>query len=252
MRLSQRCYAVTGLGYSAPWFVNAGFLVGDNVTLIVDTGGNTMAAQTIYGYASAVRPQNVLRVINTEKHFDHIGGNGFFRAKGVDVWGHRGIVRTAEEFAAEIAEFNHGIPCAVRRANGEARAFFIDTEATNPNRPIDEDTVFDLGGCSATILLTPGHTDTNLSIWLPEDRVLYCGDCLINAYLPNLDAGTVADWKVWLESLDRVEALRPAFVVAGHGPVAAGEDVARMIGKVSDVLLEAITQGHSPTWQKPK
>src|SRR5579864_3208595 len=98
MRVSNRCYAVTGLGYVTPWCVNAGFIAGEDVTLVVDTGANAMAAASLHGYASSVRPSNQLRVINTEKHFDHIGGNGFFRNRGIDVWGHRDIQRTKEEF----------------------------------------------------------------------------------------------------------------------------------------------------------
>ena len=33
MRLSDRCYAVTGLSYKFPPVVNAGFIVGDHETL---------------------------------------------------------------------------------------------------------------------------------------------------------------------------------------------------------------------------
>jgi glyoxylase-like metal-dependent hydrolase (beta-lactamase superfamily II) len=247
MRVSNRCYAVTGLGYSAPWCVNAGFVVGDSLTLVVDTAGNRLAAQTIYGYASVVMPGNQLRVINTEKHFDHIGGNGFFRELGIDIWGHAGISRTAEEFRAEIAEFNDAIPDPVRRSSGEARAFFWETDVVNPNCPIQEDTCFDLGGCRAEILFTPGHTATNLSVWIPADRVLFTGDCLIREYLPNLDAGTGADWKIWLASLKRIEALRPAVVVAGHGPVARGDEVQITIDAVRRVIEESIARGCSPT-----
>jgi glyoxylase-like metal-dependent hydrolase (beta-lactamase superfamily II) len=250
MRLSNRCYAVTGLGYSAPWCVNAGFVVGDNLTLVVDTGGNELAAQTVHGYASAARPGNQLRVVNTEKHFDHIGGNGFFREQGIDVWGHVGVVRTGDEFQAEIAEFNETIPNQARRARGEARAFFHGTHLQNPNRQIDSDTHFDLGGCTVEILLTPGHTATNLSVWAPEDGVLFTGDCLINEYLPNLDAGTPAGWRVWLESLKRIEALRPAIVVAGHGPVARGDEVQLIVDQVRQVLEESIARGYSPTAER--
>ena len=107
MRISPRCYAVTGLGYSAPWFVNAGFVVGNASTLIVDTGGNLQAGQTIHGYAVAARPSNELMVINTEKHFDHIGGNGYFRGLGVDVWGHYGVARTEAEFAGSLPFGDH-------------------------------------------------------------------------------------------------------------------------------------------------
>src|SRR5215831_5387315 len=143
MRLSDRCYAVTGLGYTTPWCVNAGFIAGDRMTLVVDTGANALAAATIHGYASAAAPRNSLRVINTEKHFDHIGGNGFFRDRGVDIWGHPGIARTAEEFAAELAELDAAIPNAARRARGEARAFFHGTRLQNPDCRIDEALTWD-------------------------------------------------------------------------------------------------------------
>ncbi len=247
MRLTERCYAVTGLGYSPPWCVNAGFVAGDTLTLVVDTGGNTLAAQTVHGYASAVRRENRMRAVNTEKHFDHIGGNGFFQDQGVDVWGHATLSRTPAEFDAEIGELNEMIPNAARRERKEARAFFHGTRLANPNRAIGEDTRFDLGGCTAEILLTPGHTATNLSVWIPEDRVLYTGDCLIHEYLPNLDAGGPAEWHVWLESLRRVEALRPDIVVCGHGPIARGSQVGEIVDTVRRVLEDSITRGHSPT-----
>lgn len=247
MRLSDRCYAVTGLGYSPPWCVNAGMVAGDFLTLVVDTGGNTLAAQSIYGYASAVRLGNQLRVINTESHFDHIGGNAFFLERGIEVWGHSGIRRTPGEFQAEIAGFNAAIPNAARRQRGEASAFFWQTRMANPDRQIERDTCFDLGGLTAEILLTPGHTPTNLSVWVPQDRVLFTGDCLIREYLANLDAGTPSDWQTWLESLARLEALQPAIVVPGHGPVARDDEVGLALETVRRVLLESIKRGSSPT-----
>jgi glyoxylase-like metal-dependent hydrolase (beta-lactamase superfamily II) len=237
MRVSNRCYAVTGLGYSAPWCVNAGFLAGDARTLVIDTGANTLAAGTVHGYATAVRPGNTLQAINTEKHFDHIGGNGFFRERGIDVWGHPAVARTAAEFEAEIAEFNDAILDPERRARGEARAFFDGTHLANPNRTLDRETTFDLGGCEAEVLLTPGHTPANVSVWVPDDGVLFTGDCVVTEYVPNLSAGNPEEW---LESLDRLEALGAAVVVPGHGPVARGPGVGRALTRVRQVLLEAL------------
>ncbi len=238
---------MTGLGYSAPWCVNAGFVTGNHSTLIVDTGANALAAATIHGYATAVSPHNKILVINTEKHFDHIGGNSFFKAQGAEIWGHVDTQRTADEFRAEISEFNEGIANSARRHRREAEAFFSGTSLANPDRTTAVDMSFDLGGCVAEILLTPGHTRSNLSVWAAEDRVLYCGDCLINGYLPNLDAGTIEDWRVWLRSLDRIEELQPAAVVAGHGPVATGEEVRWIVDTVRGVLLMAIERGQTPT-----
>jgi len=247
MRLSEHSYAVTGLGYSSPWCVNAGFITGDGLTLVVDTGGNRLAAQTIHGYATAARPGNKIQAINTEKHFDHIGGNGYFRELGIEVWSHAAAARTQGEFEAEMAEFNDAIPDRVRRARMETRAFFHGTNLVNPNCRIESERSFDLGRLTVEILFTPGHTATNLSVWVPDDGVLFTGDCIVREYLPNLDAGGAPEWQQWLESLDRIERLGPNVVVGGHGPVSRGDEIPMAIESVRGVLQEAISRGCSPT-----
>lgn len=247
MRLSNQCFAVTGLGYLPPWTVNAGFVTGQERTLIIDAGANAAAAATIYGYASAVGPGNDLLVLNTERHFDHIGGNSWFRDLGIDIYGHASIERADAEFLAEIEEFNGEISNPARRALRESQVFYHNTRLTNPNCPISEDTRMDLGNCQIEILLTPGHTPSNISVYAPADGVLFCADTLVNGYLPNLDAGTVNDWQVWLKSLDRIAELSPDMIVPGHGPVAKGEEVPRLIASVRQVLERAIAKTNRPS-----
>ena len=247
MRLSQHCYALTGLGYVPPWSVNAGFIAGRETTLIVDTGACSLAAATIHGYASAVRPNNRLAVINTERHFDHIGGNSYFRDRCIDVYGHTELRRTEDEFRSEMDEFNNLIADRSRRVRREAAAFYAGTRLENPNRPIAENTSLDLGDCAVEFILTPGHTPTNLSVWVKQDAVLFSGDCLVNLYLPNLDAGTAIDWQKWLHSLDLIEQLKPSAIVPGHGPISTGDDIGRLIESVRGVLEQAIVDGYSPT-----
>ena len=244
MRVSTRCFAVTGLGYVPPWSVNAGFVVGQHTTLVVDTGAAALAAATIHGYASIARPSNRMIVVNMERHFDHIGGNSFFRERGIDVFGHCGIGRTEDEFRSERAEFDSQVAAPVRRSRGEGAVFYSGTSLANPNRPVDEDMALDLGDCAAEILLTPGHTPANLSVWVPGDGVVFCGDCLVNGYLPNLDGGT---WRQWLDSLERIAQLTPKAIVPGHGPVASGDGVGRLLETVRRHLEQSIATGLAPT-----
>lgn len=247
MRLTDRCFAITGLGYLPPWTVNSGFITGDETTLIIDTGANAAAAATIHGYVSAAQPSNRLRVLNAERHFDHIGGNSFFRDLNIDLYGHPAVARTEDEFRAEVAEFNAEISNPARRSHHEAAVFYHATRLANPDHPITEDSRMDLGDCEIDILLTPGHTPSNVSVWVPSERVLYSADCLVNGYLPNLDAGKREDWLIWLNSLDRIADLDPRIVVPGHGPVAQGDEVPRLIASVREVLERAIEKGRSPT-----
>jgi glyoxylase-like metal-dependent hydrolase (beta-lactamase superfamily II) len=76
---------------------------------------------------------------------------------------------------------------------------------------------------------------------------LFTGDCLIREYLPNLDAGRAVDWQIWLDSLERIEALRPPIVVTGHGPVSRGAEVQTMVNAVRQVLEKSMSRGSSPT-----
>lgn len=247
MKLSDRCFAITGLGYLPPWTVNSGFIAGDETTLIVDTGANSAAAATIHGYAVAAAPRNRLLVLSAERHFDHIGGNSYFRDRAIEIYGHESIARTEDEFRAEIAALNGEISNAARRAHHEAAVFYHATRLANPDHPITEDSRMDLGNCEIDILLTPGHTPSNVSVWVPSERVLYSADCLVNGYLPNLDAGTREDWLIWLNSLDRIGDLDPRIVAPGHGPVAQDDEVPRLIASVREVLSRAIETGRSPT-----
>ena len=243
MQLSSHCWALTGLAYLPPWELNAGFIVGGHTTLVVDTAASALAAATIHGYASLARPGNRLLVINTERHFDHIGGNAYFRERGAEILGHPACVRTEEEFQAELAEFNAAIVDPLRRAHGEAEVFYRGTSLAFPSRFITEDTALDLGGLEVRVLLTPGHTPANLADYLPSEAVVYSGDCLVNGYMPNLACGAAPEWRQWLDSLARVEMLAPEMVVPGHGPVARAAEVPEMIERVRSVLKEALRAG---------
>jgi glyoxylase-like metal-dependent hydrolase (beta-lactamase superfamily II) len=239
MRISPHAFAVTGLGFIPPWSVNAGFIVGAERTLVVDTGPTSHAARTLLGYARAVRPSNTLLAVNTERHMDHLLGNGFFRANGIDVYGHPSIRRTAADLVAEIEEMNRCIPQPFRRERGEAAVFFNGTTVENPNRPIEAETVLDLGVCEARLIPTPGHTASNLSVFCPTDGVLFSGDCVVEGYAPNLDDPGM-DPAAWLISLELLSGLKPAVLVPGHGEILTGnavqEGMDRMKMEIDDRL----------------
>jgi len=240
MQLSRSCYAVTGLCCLPPWWHNAGFVAGNRRTLVVDTGGNAAAAQTIYGYATAARPGQELLAVNTEPHLDHLLGNAYFVERGVEVLGHLGIANTDADFAAYREEIRACIPEALRLDRHEGRAFFADTRLANPTRPIDEDRELDLGGLAALLLLTPGHTPSNVCVYVPAERVLYAGDCLEPGYAPSLNDDPDA-WRQWLASLDRIATLGAEVAVAGHGPVLLGaRAVHDEVERVRGVLQAAL------------
>ena len=246
MKVTDHCYIIYGLSAIPPWMVNAGFVVGSQKTLIVDCGYNYLSAQTIYGYASAVRPENPLIALNTEPHTDHMGGNCFFREKGIDVYGHAEIHRTEEDLTEVKAAYNASITNPFRREQHEENVVFHKTRFVNPNIPVSEDLTIDLGEIKAQILLTPGHTLMNLCVYVPSESVLYSGDTLITGYIPNLAEGTVEDWKDWLASLKRTEALDLDWIVPGHGEIIPKEEIGHEIKKTITTIEKAVAEGIPP------
>ncbi len=250
MKITKSCYAVLGFGYVPPWIINAGFIIGGNKTLIVDTGPSYFAAQTIYGYAHNLKPGNEIIVVNTEKHLDHIAGNCFFKEMNCSIYGSGGINRTIDDLEDDIREWNDSILNVKRRHLREEKIFFENTKIVNPDKTINDDFIFNLGDVQAKIFSTPGHTATNISVYVEEERVLYTGDCMINKYLPNLEAGGVSDWKIWLRSLEKISGMKLKFVVPGHGNVLTADEIPSAIDRIKTILEEAIASGLPPTQEE--
>lgn len=247
MRISESCYALTGLCNVPPWTTNAGLIVGNHKTLIVDTGINLLSAQTIFGYALAVKAANKLLVVNTERHFDHMGGNSFFYDRNIEIYGHFTINRTSQVLTDTSEDYNECITNHHRRQAYEANTFFAETRVVNPTQKVSEERVFDLGGLEVQLLLTPGHTPTNLSLFVANEKVLFCSDCLVNGYIPNLENGTPEDWQTWLDSLEVLEKLEPAIVVPGHGQILRGAEIQSEFERHKQILEKAIASGRAPT-----
>jgi glyoxylase-like metal-dependent hydrolase (beta-lactamase superfamily II) len=57
---------------------------------------------------------------------------------------------------------------------------------------------------------------TNSAIWIPSLRAVLAGDIVFNGVYPYLAASTPASRVAWQGSLDRLAALHPEIVVAGH------------------------------------
>ncbi len=94
---------------------------------------------------------------------------------------------------------------------------FHDIVLTPPTTLIDDDTVLDLDGLEAQLLYVgPAHTPGDVVVHLPSEGIVFTGDILFHRCTPLGWQGTFANW---IAALERLEALEPAVVVPGHGPL---------------------------------
>jgi glyoxylase-like metal-dependent hydrolase (beta-lactamase superfamily II) len=98
-------------------------------------------------------------------------------------------------------------------------------------------------------LHTPGHTRGHVSFWRESDRTLLAGDAFIttaqeSAYAvatqdPEMHGPPhdfTEDWDAARESVRRLAALRPAIVLAGHGPAMQGAAMRAALEQLSQAF----------------
>ena len=244
---------------------NAGFVVGDEGVLMVDTFFTPAAVEDLIGVIAAETKQPVKYALNTHYHLDHTGGNQVLAARGVPIIGHEKLIEwqtvknrrflpAAEELvkrreaaAKQLSE----IPWdqADKRAPIERQIRRIDAmmsiKLTNPTVTFATGTVrLHLGQREVILFTLPGHTGGDVLAYVPDANVLFMGDMGWRKTLPNLVDATVNDW---ITSLDSLLAQYPtAKFVPGHGEVATAAEIKEFRDYLDDLrtrVKQAIEKG---------
>ncbi len=179
---------------------NFGFIVGDKGVIVIDATISAASAKELLADIAKVTPKPVTTVILTHRDIDHVGGLAGFPS-GIEVIAQE---NTQKAMAAGVAAGHSPVP-ADRLPN--------HTVATR------EDTQLD--GVKVELLhWAPAHTDGDLVIYLPEQRIVFTGDifCLDQprALIHLEEQGSSSGW---ITTADGVLGLDADRFVVGHGDV---------------------------------
>jgi glyoxylase-like metal-dependent hydrolase (beta-lactamase superfamily II) len=231
------CYAYLqpdgGWGWS-----NAGLLVGDGESLLVDTLFDLkLTADMLDALAPFTATSPISQLVNTHANGDHCYGNQL-------VGGAEIIASTAA--AEEMADVPAAMLAALNHAEGEVgelfRSFFgafdfDGIEPTPPTRTFDGRLDLEVGGRAVELIeVGPAHTRGDVLVHLPDDGVIYTGDILFIGGTPIVWAGPLSNW---IAACDLMLGLDVEIVVPGHGPVTGKEGVAQVRDYLSFVEAEA-------------
>jgi len=212
---------------------NAGFIIGTDGLLVVDTFENPAAAQTLLATIRQKTALPVRFVVNTHYHLDHVAGNSVFAAVGATVLAHQNVRRW--ERTENLKFFGDKIT-AEQRSSVEALGL--------PDVTYTQGATLYLGGSRDLLLRAmPGHTGGDTVVYDSEADVVFCGDLFWNHTLPNLiDAST----KEWIETLDTLVKDYPsAAFVPGHGDKAGKAGDVRAFRDYLLFLRQAIAKAQS-------
>ena len=190
---------------------NAGFVVGDESVLVVDAFATPAAAQELLSEIRRVTKLPIRWVVNTHYHLDHVGGDSVFVAAGASIVAHENVrawVRTENlKWRAEI-----------RPEEKEMLSRLVLPEITHR-----QGLTLWLGSRRVDVLFRPGHTGGDSVARVPDSDVLFAGDLLWNATVPNLIDADTAAWQKTLEGF--LDEFPKATFVPGHGEPGHALDV---------------------------
>ena len=101
------------------------------------------------------------------------------------------------------------------------------------HRTINNSVTLNEGGREIELLLLGrGHTDGDVFIYLPQEKVVASGDALID-WMPFLNDGYPEEWVQTLDALEKFDFMH---IIPGHGEVVSREHLSFFRGYLADLI----------------
>ena len=243
VELSDGCLAYVQPDGSWGWS-NAGLVVGDGASLLVDTLFDLkLTQQMLDSLAPFTRSAPIRSLVNTHANGDHCYGNEL--VAGVEI-----IASTAA--AHEMTEVPPAMLAALNAAPGEIgqlfRSFFwafefADITMTLPTRTFYVRLDVEVGGRVIELIeVGPAHTRGDVIAYVPDARTVYTGDVLFIGGTPIVWAGPLSNW---ILACDLMLGMDIDTVVPGHGPVTDKQGIVQVRDYLSFIEQGAVARYES-------
>lgn len=196
---------------------NPSFVVTSDGVVVIDTPQLPTKAVAMRELAEGNGP--IRYVINTEHHVDHIFGNYFFKGAG-QVVHHQGVYDNFMVVTPDLDPFAYAAE-AIPTDDPEGETIFPDRDEyyADPNKGhivFTGNVTLRVGDHTFELIHTPGHTPGQVTVHVPEERLVFTGDTIFSECQTWL---MTSDVPQWLAALDAIAALDIDTIVPGHGPV---------------------------------
>jgi cyclase len=247
---------------------NAAVILTNDGVVVVDSHSKPSAAYALYKEIQGVTRQPIRKVINTHFHWDHWQGNQVYAETSPDLeiitsertkenltrpdagnGGISGIEKQLTTLPKEIEKLKDDILKATdaeqkarMEANLQQAEAYLEElkhlKPTFPTRTVAQSMTLQEGGRDIELLLLGrGHTDGDLYIYLPQEKIVATGDALID-WMPFLNDGFPEDWVQTLTALEKFDF---EHIIPGHGDVRPKEHLTFFRGYLAD-LIAAVKQ----------
>jgi glyoxylase-like metal-dependent hydrolase (beta-lactamase superfamily II) len=193
---------------SAPLVPNVGIVVGEKAVLVIDTGMGTRNAETVLREVAKVGAGKPIYIVTTHVHPEHdMGAHAFPKDSK--------LIRSRTQIEDITAGAGMNLVPIFAGRSDLNKELLRDAKHRDADIVFDGEYTLDLGGVRAKIL-SMGTNHTHGDTVTLIDGVLFSGDVAMKPQ-PAF-ANPTATITHWLQSLDRLQALKPKVIVPSHGP----------------------------------
>ena len=228
-QLGEGVYALLS---NTPFADNAGFVVGNDAVLVIDSHFNGVMGQQIIDAVRAVTDLPIRYLLNTNAFGDHVFGNYVFPSSTK-------IVAYQGTIDALLVSSVAGIARTMRGTVGGDMSVFDGVELRVPDIGFDKFWSVDLGGKVVEMhWFGPSMSPNDSVVYLPGEKIAWTANLIFGAgTIPWARSGGVAAYHSTLTKM--AATIAPTTIVSGHGAITDGEAVTHYLSYLENVLKSA-------------
>lgn len=183
------------------------YVIRDNQSLLIDPGLTQFLPALIEEmHRDGIDPKDINLIANTHLHGDHCWANDAFKKlSGAEILLHPVQKQFGQAAAVQTSQF-----------------FGVSAVEFSEDRLMDNDKL-NLGETEIELIPSPGHSPDSVCYYLPDDKVLICGDVIFsqNTGRVDLPGGGAAELKA---SIERLSQLDIEYLLPGHMDIVTGRE----------------------------
>lgn len=200
-------------------------LLRDKDAVLIDSGYAIGVEGTIRNIEEHLNGRQLEAIILTHSHYDHVMGSPAISEHfpSAKIYAHPitrkifskpNALKTMEEMN-HAAAINHNL----KASDGWAQKLRVDVDVTDGD-------IITAGDMKIVVIETPGHTWCSISLYIESENLLIANESLgVPLDFPEVVPAFIVNHKDTVESIKRVQNLKPKSVLLPHSKLISGKDV---------------------------
>ncbi len=211
-KVERDIYMVRGRD-QIPTLENRGFMSNAFAVLtkegwvVIDTLSTPELSKEFVENLMRVKRASIKYVIITHYHPDHWYGVKTFKSSGAKVIAHEGLYQFY--ISGEALQ-------ALQAMKETTGSLYKDVELLPPDVKVKDKITLHVGGKRFEIIgMTPAHTNSDIVVYMPEEKVIFVGDLVYYKRIPFMGDRNASS-KGWLDALEKLRTMDLKLLLGGH------------------------------------